>query len=335
MNLTRRHFSLLALSAGLSVGARAAAAGSPTSVKVALDWTPNTNHIGLYVAAAKGFYSAAALAVEILPYGDTGSGALINSRVADFGIIGSVGFFTQKAAGADLRAIYAVVQSETGRLVFSADRKDISRPKDLDGRKYGGFGSAWENALIGTIIRNDGGKGVFDTITLGTSAYDALASGAVDFTLEVSTWEGVEAAIKGLKQQTIRYADYGVPDQQTTLIASSDAYLTANPQAARAFVKATRLGYAYAADHPDEAADIMVKANSDFPIDRPLVRKSMQALIDGHYLRGPDGTVGSINPDKIAAMGAFLFASGILKDDSGKALTAKPDFDSYFSNGYF
>jgi ABC-type nitrate/sulfonate/bicarbonate transport system substrate-binding protein len=70
--------------------------------------------------------------------------------------------------------------------------------------------------LISTIIRHDGGKGNFETVTLGTSAYEALANGSVDFTLEVSTWEGVQAELEGARQRTFRYADYGVPDEHTT-----------------------------------------------------------------------------------------------------------------------
>ena len=53
------------------------------------------------------------------------------------------------------------------RLVFNGDRADIKRPADLDGKTYAGFGSAWENALISSIIRHDGGEGRFDTVTLG------------------------------------------------------------------------------------------------------------------------------------------------------------------------
>jgi ABC-type nitrate/sulfonate/bicarbonate transport system substrate-binding protein len=334
-NLTRRQLFIVSLAAGLVAASRSEAQSPLKKLTISLDWTPNTNHIGLYVARENGLYTAAGLDVQILPYGNTGSGTLIANRVADFGVIGSVGFFTQKAAGADLKAVYGVVQSETGRLVFDASRADINSPKNLDGLKYGGFGSAWENALIGTMIRHDGGKGSFQTITLGTAAYDALASGAVDFTLEVSTWEGVEAELKGLKQRAIRYADYGVPDQQTTLIASSDAYLSANSNIAGAFVKATQLGYGYAADHPDEAADLLVHANADFPIDRALVLASLQALIDGHYLRGSDGDLGLLNSDKINAMGNFLFASGILKDDQGNTLKSRPNFSAYFTNAYF
>jgi ABC-type nitrate/sulfonate/bicarbonate transport system substrate-binding protein len=331
-DLTRRQALLLTLAAGLPLASRAYAA--PQKVTVALDWTVNTNHIGLFVARDKGFYAQAGLQVEILPYGDTGSGTLVSNRIADFGITGAIGLFTQKAADADLRAVYAVVQSETGRVVFNAARSEIRTPKDLDGLTYGGFGSAWENALISTIIRHDSGKGTFETVTLGTSAYEALANGSVDFTLEVSTWEGVQAELQGAKQRTFRYADYGVPDEHTTFIASSEAHLAANPKPASAFVEATRRGYQFAVDHPGEAGDLLIAANKDALTDPALVRASLKALVDGHFLRSETGAIGTIDKAKIDAMGAYLFNAGILRDADGNALKKRPDFAGYFSNGY-
>lgn len=303
-------------------------------VTIALDWTPNTNHIGLYVARELGYYADSGLDVEILPYTDTSAGTLVANHVADFGILGSIGFMTQRAAGADLRVTYAVTQTETGRLVFNADRTDIQSPKDLDGLTYGGFGSAWEDALINSMIRRDGGKGDFETVTLGTSAYEALASGAVDFTLEVYTWEGVKAELDGKVQRSFRYADFGVPDQHTTLIGSSEAYLAANPETAADFISATQRGYAYAVDHPDEAATMLIAANSDTLTDPALIRASLQALIDGHYLRTTDGAIGTIAATKIEAIGQYLFTAGILRDANGMVLTDQPDFSTYFSNDY-
>ena len=89
----------------------------------------NTNHIGLFVARDKGFYAEAGLDVEILPYTDTSAGTLVANRVADFGISGRSSLFTQRAAGADLKAVYAVVQTETGRLVFNADAQRHQEPE--------------------------------------------------------------------------------------------------------------------------------------------------------------------------------------------------------------
>lgn len=326
-----RTFLTFALAASLVA---TPAFAQPVPVTIALDWTPNTNHIGLYVAEAKGFYEEAGLAVDILPYTDTSAGTLVANHVADFGILGSIGLFTQRTAGADLVAAYALVQTETGRLVFKADRQDIQRPRDLDGKIYGGFGSAWETALIGTIIRNDGGTGDFETITLGTSAYEALANDAVDFTLEVYTWEGVKAERDGLAQRAFRYADFGVPDQHTNFIGTTGTYLAEHGDTAKAFIAASQRGYSYAVDHPDEAADILVAANADGLLDRNFVRASLQALIDGDYLRGADGAVGQIDPAKMEAMGNFLFEAGILKDGNGVVVTEKPDFSGYYSNDY-
>ncbi len=323
----------LALGLAVSLAATPALAQS-VPVTIALDWTPNTNHVGLFVAEAKGFYDEAGLDVEILPYSDTSAGTLVANHVADFGILGSISLFTQRAAGADLVAAYALVQTETGRLVFNADRQDIQSPGDLDGKIYGGFGSAWENALIGTIIRHDGGTGDFETVTLGTSAYEALANGAVDFTLEVYSWEGVKAELDGPAQRAFRYADFGVPDQHTNFIGTSDAYLADNAETAKAFIAASQRGYEYAVAHPDEAADILVAANADAALDRDFVRASLQALIDGHYLKAESGAIGTIDPAKMEAVGTFLFEAGILKDGNGAAVTTKPDFTSYYSNAY-
>jgi ABC-type nitrate/sulfonate/bicarbonate transport system substrate-binding protein len=305
-----------------------------TPVSIALDWTPNTNHIGLFVAQAEGYYTEANLDVTILPYSDTAAGTLVANRVADFGIMGSVSLYTQRTAGADLVATFAVTQTETGRVVFNADRTDIQRPADLDGLTYGGFGSDWETALINTIIRYDGGEGAFETVTLGTSAYEALANGAVDFTLEVYTWEGVKAEIEGVAQRAFRYADFGVPDEHTTLIGSSQAYLDANPQAAAAFIAATKRGYAFAVDHPEAAADIIIAANADVLTDRTLIVASLKALVEGHYLRTSDGALGTFDPSKMTAIGAFMFEAGMLKDGNGNRLTTAPDFSNYYTNAY-
>ncbi|OBQ74534.1 ABC transporter substrate-binding protein [Mesorhizobium erdmanii] len=333
IDLTRRQALLLALASSLPLIAGSSRSFAATQkVSVALDWTVNTNHIGLFVARDKGFYHEAGLDVDILPYSDTGAGTLVANRVADFGINGTISLFTQKTAGADLKAVYAVVQSETGRVVFNAARSEIRSPKNLDGLIYGGFGSAWENALISTIIRHDGGKGNFETVTLGTSAYEALANGSVDFTLEVSTWEGIEAELKGVKQRSFVYADYGVPDEHTTLISSSEAYLQANPALASAFVQATRRGYQFAVDHPGEAAALLIAANKDALTNPALIEASLKSLIDGHYLRAKDGALGTMDPAKMDAIGDYLFTAGILRDGDGKILAQRPDFAKYFSN---
>ncbi|WP_454852324.1 ABC transporter substrate-binding protein [Rhizobium binxianense] len=329
--LTRRQTILAAMAATLA-GRSAFAAAAPAKVRIALDWTPNTNHIGIYVAKAKGFYEAAGLDVEILPYADTSAGTLVSNGVAEFGICGEIEIFMQRAAGGDVKMVYGIVQTETGRLIFKGGREDIKSPKDLDGKTYGGFGGAWEDAVISSMIRNDGGQGTFQTVTLGTSAYEAVDNGAVDFTLEVYTWEGIAAQLENRQLGRFHYSDYGVPDEQTTAIASSEAYLKASPEQARAFIQATRQGYAYSVDHLDEACDLLISGSNGALLNTELVKASQKALIDGHFLKSENGAIGTVDPAKAEAIGAFLVEHGILLDANGAALKEKPDFTTYYTN---
>ncbi len=331
MSLRPRHVLAASL---LSMLASASALAEGATVRMALDWTPNTNHVGLYVAEALGYYEEAGIDVEILPYTDTSASLLVANGVADFGILGGTSLFMLGTAGADLVATFAVTQTETGRIVFNADRQDIQRPADLDGKIYAGFGSQWEDILIGDIIRADGGTGDYQTVTLGTSAYEALANGAVDFTLEVYTWEGIKAELDGVEQRRFRYDDFGVPDQHTTLIGSSSAYLAANPDAARAFMAATLRGYSFAADNPDKAAELLVAATEGMLSDPELVKASMRALAEDHYLRSPEGAIGVMDPDKMAATMDYMFERDMLRDADGQVMGERPDPTAFYNNAF-
>ncbi|MBB5517118.1 ABC-type nitrate/sulfonate/bicarbonate transport system substrate-binding protein [Rubricella aquisinus] len=309
-------------------------AAAQEKLSVALDWTPNTNHVGLYVAQAKGWFDEAGLDVDILPYTDTSSGTLVSAGIAEFGILSAVGFHSQRAMDADMTAVMAVVQHETGRLVFNGEREDIQRPADLDGMTYAGFGSAWEEALISTIIRNDGGTGTFDTVTLGTSAYEALANGSVDFTLEVSTWEGVNSVLLNRPQRAFRYADYGVPDQHTTFLGANGTWLEENPDRAAAFIQAAQRGYRFAAHNPQDAAEILIAETAGMLTNPDLVRASMEALVAGGYLQDPGEPVGLIDDTKIANITQFLFDAGILRGPDGRVLDTMPDVTTWYTNAF-
>lgn len=303
-----------------------------TPVSIALDWMLNTNHVGLVVARDRGLYAAEGLRVDLLPYSDTNSAALLAAGTADFAYMTSLGFMSARAGGADLVALWATMQHDAGRLVYDSGNAAITRPADLSGKTYAGFGSAWEDALIGTMIRNDGGDPVWDSVTLGAGAYEALASGAVDFTLEVATWEGVNSTLLGRRQSSFRYADYGIPDQQNGYIGTRRTVLDGDPDLVARFMRATRAGYEWAADHPDEAARILIDAG-DFP-NPALVHGSMQAIVKGGYLRDGAVPVGTIDPARFDAMARFLFDSGVLKNAGGQALQWPGGVSDWFDQGW-
>lgn len=301
-------------------------------VSIALDWTLNTNHIGLIVAREKGYYAEAGLNVDILPYSDTASTALLAAGAVDFAYMTALGFMSAKAGGADITALWVTMQREAGRLVYNSNSTEISRPADLEGKTYAGFGSAWEDALISTMIENDGGTPDYDTVTLGTGAYEALATGAVDFTLEVATWEGVNSELLERKQSHFIYADYGVPEPQGGYIGTQTSMLQSDPKTLQAFMKATAKGYTWAAENSQAAADILIEAGT-FP-NQDLVRGSMRVIDEGDYLTDGVTTVGRIDGDRLTTMAKFLYDSGVLRGTDGQPLVWPGSVSSWFDQSW-
>ena len=74
-----------------------------------LDWTPNTNHTGLYVAKEKGYFKDAGLDVDIkLPPEDSSSDLIINGK-APFGIYFQDSMAKKLDKGAGITAVAAIV----------------------------------------------------------------------------------------------------------------------------------------------------------------------------------------------------------------------------------
>jgi ABC-type nitrate/sulfonate/bicarbonate transport system substrate-binding protein len=226
-----------------------------------------------------------------------------------------------------------VTQTDTGRLVALGDRDDIERPADLDGLVFGGFGAPLYSALAAGTIRGDGGEGEFEEVVLDTGAYEALSQGRIDFTLSVSTWEDIQTDLDGHPYRAFRYQDYGIPEQQSTGIVSSDAYVAEHPEEAAAFVQAVQRGYAYAAENPSEAADILIEANPDtLGAAEELVHRSAELMATDGYLTVEGREIGAADPAAWEEFGDFLVDGGFLTDAEGNVVTEAPDWTEYYTD---
>jgi ABC-type nitrate/sulfonate/bicarbonate transport system substrate-binding protein len=304
--------------------------GSRTTVRFAMDWTPNTNHTGLYVAQQQGWFTDAGLDVQILPYNSTSPDTLVSSGAADFGISFQDSFTVSKAAGGDIVSVLAVLQHWGTAIGMRADRADITSPRDLDGKTYGGFGAAYEVPKMQAIIRAAGGKGDFKTVVLGTSAYEALYAGQVDFTEPFLAWEGIEAELRNEPLKTFAYADYGFPDAYSVIVIGNPGWLKAHPDAAAAFVAALQRGYQLGADDPARGAQLLTDANPGVFTEPELVSRSQEMLAQ-RYLKDAAGKVGTQNVAIWSGFSGFLYDAGVLAGADGKPLTTRPDFATWFT----
>jgi ABC-type nitrate/sulfonate/bicarbonate transport system substrate-binding protein len=304
------------------------------TVRFALDWTPNTNHTGIYVAQANGWYGDAGVDVEILPYGTTTPETLMTAGQADCGISFQDALTFAVAGGAPLVSVMAVLQ-HTAQEVAVLESSPITRPRELDGKTYAGFGYPNEEPTLKSVIQHDGGTGAFKTVTLDTAAYEALYARKADFVITFAAWEGIEAEQRGIKLRTFQFGDYGFPDFYQVVIACDSRWLAKDPDLARAFVGATVRGYEVAADDPDGAAAILVAQNPGVFDGAPgLPVASQRFLAEGGFLKEASSAVGSQTLERWTGYSEFLFDQGLLAGRDGKPLTAAPDYAALFTNDY-
>jgi ABC-type nitrate/sulfonate/bicarbonate transport system substrate-binding protein len=321
-------------SAAPSVSVGPSPSAEPVAVRLALDWTPNTNHTGFFVARHEGWYDAAGIDLRILPYSGTAPETLIGSHQADCGISFQDSMTFAVAAGVNVRSVMAILQRTASEIAVLAD-SGIDRPRQLDGRVYGGFGYPNELPTVKYVIQHDGGTGVFKDVVIDTAAYEALYAKRVDFTIPFTAWEGVEAGLRGIKLRYFAFTDYGFPDFYQVVLACDPQWLAAQPDAARRFVAATVRGFEVAAKDPDAAAATLVAENPGvFDANPELPKASAEFLAKGGYYVDTDGVVGRQTLERWQGYSGFLYDQGLLIDGDGKPLTSPPDYATLFTNDF-
>lgn len=285
---------IVALAAFILAACGGAAPSAPgrelTPVRVGLDWTPNTNHTGLYVARDKGYYRDQGLDVEILGAQEGGTvEQLVAAGKLDFGISFQEAVTYARVEGAPIVSIAAIIQHNTSGFASRAD-EGITRPRDFAGKKYGAFGSPIEQATIKGLMECDGAGDRFNEVEFvdigSTDFFVATERGDVDFVWIFKGWTGIEAEVRGVPLTILMMNDLQcIPDYYTPVLITSERMIAEKPDLVRRFLAATSAGYRFAIEKPDEAADILLKAAPE--LDATLVRRSQQYLASQYQAEAP------------------------------------------------
>ncbi|HLZ24705.1 MAG TPA: ABC transporter substrate-binding protein [Ktedonobacterales bacterium] len=255
---------------------------SPRRVRLAPDWLPNTNHIGFYVAQAKGYYADEGLYLEILPFdGEAMPNRKIVTGDTEFGLMPQQSILTLRARGVDVVSVAALIQPNTTTLAVRAD-SGITRPRELAGRRYASYGTEFEVAMIEAMIVADGGTGAPARVDAEKlDILPALFDGTVDIAWGFYAWEGIQAELRGQALRHFFVAEHGVPKEYFPLLFTTQDYASRESSLVRAFARATGRGYAEAAAHPSVAAELFLASapTSELPdAADALVRRSMTWL---------------------------------------------------------
>lgn len=255
--------------------------GASEKITFVLDWTPNTNHTGLYAALANGYYEEQGLDVEIVQPVEDGAAMMVASGTAQFGIA-CQDTMAPSLIGDDalpIQAVAAILQHNTSGII-SLKETGIDRPANMAGHNYATWQMPVEQAMIKTIVEGDGG--VFEDVEMiPSTAYDvitALQSG-IDAVWVFYGWDGVATSLKGMETNWLDFGQLNPAfDYYTPVIIGNNTFLEENGETAKKFLAATAKGYEFAIEHPQEAADILLKAAPE--LDEEIVRASQQWLCD-------------------------------------------------------
>ena len=295
-----------------------------TPLTVALDWTPNANHVGFYVARARGLYAARGLDVTFrLPDQDAyalSPAKAVLSGAAHFAVAPSetaIAYAT--GADAQLVAVAALLQTDTSAIAALA-ASGVARPRDLDGKRYASYAARFELATVKAMVRADGGRGdLVEVVPPRLACWDEVLAGRADATWIFSPHEGVQAAASGVALAAFRPTDYGVPYGYSPVLLAAPALLAARAADVRGFLAASAEGFAAAAADTDAAADALrAEARHASLADAAFVRASVRAAAPA-YLDAA-GAWGTMDAARWEAFIAFLQREGLLADRQGAPL---------------
>jgi ABC-type nitrate/sulfonate/bicarbonate transport system substrate-binding protein len=300
-------------------------------VSLALNYTLGASHGGLVAADQLGYFKDAGLTVKILPWSSqTRSETLVAAGKTDFAFVASSDdALINFAADRPVKVVMTVTQHDPAIIGVRAD-SPITRPAQLDGKTYGGFGSAKEPLLLQSLIQADGGKGDVKVVTLGTAAYDAVYKGDVDAALFWDYSDAVQAEMVGRALRYFRFHDFGLPDQYGDLIMVNSDYLAGHEETTKKLLAALVKGYAYELAHPKEVAEMLVKA--DPSADLAFTTKSVEAF--NKTLAAADGSIGTMDINVWKTRGDYWIDHGFLVDEAGEKLTKTIDYTKYVTNAY-
>ncbi len=252
-----------------------------TPITVMLDWTPNTNHTGLYVAKAKGYYKEQGLKVDIIQPTEGGTAQLIAAGKAQFGISYQEEVTNARSSNIPIVSIAAIIQHNTSGFA-SPKEKNITTPKDFEGKSYGGWGSPSEKATIQSIMEKynaDVNKVKF--VDAGSADFFTVTKRDVDFEWIYYGWTGIEAEIRNFPINYIPEKDIAPElDYYTPVIITNEKYIKEHPDVIKKFMAATAKGYEYAIKNQEDAANTLLSQVSG--MDKELVLKS-QAWLSKQY----------------------------------------------------
>jgi NitT/TauT family transport system substrate-binding protein len=237
--------------------ATAARADEKKTVRLALQWYPQTQFAGYYMAKEKGFYAANGLNVEIL-HGDADNDSVdrVISGQAEFATAFLSTAMERWSKGAPLVNIAQIVHRSALMLVARKD-SGIKTISDLEGARIGTWGETFQLQPESLFLREN----LHVTFVRQSPSFELFMRGGLDATLAMWYNEYHLLIAYGLnpdEMTTFLFSDLNL-NQPEDGIYCLESTLEQSPETAAALVRASVQGWEYAFAHPEETVDILLE----------------------------------------------------------------------------
>jgi len=249
-------------------------------IKVVLDWTPNTNHTGLYVALEKGYFKEEGLDVTIIQPGQNSSEQIVASGNAQFGVSYQESVIHACIQDVPLVSLAAIIQHNTSGFA-SLKSMNITRPKDFEGKRYGSSGWPTELEIVRSVMQADSANYENVKVLQGVTDFFSTIGKNADFEWIYWGWDGVEAQRRGIELSYIPVRDLNpVFDYYTPVLITNRKAIEADPELVKAFMRAVAKGYNHTIQNPKDAADILMKQVPELATNKEQIYRSLDYLKD-------------------------------------------------------
>ena len=252
-------------------------AGAQDEIVFTPQWTAQAQFAGYYVAEAKGFYREAGVKVRIEhPSVTQPAMARLRAGECQATTLQLCQALEIVDAGIPLVNILQTSMNNAMVIVSARDKDPLSQKGARVGIWSVGFGQL---AICMSIKDHLDYQWV--RIAQGVNLFVA---GALDATLAMSYneyYQLIQAGMDISDKAVYRFCDHGYNVQEDGVYMTREYYQT-HRQQARKFAEASRRGWEWAAQHPDEALDIVMKYVDR---DRIATNRTLQRLMLKEVLR--------------------------------------------------
>jgi putative hydroxymethylpyrimidine transport system substrate-binding protein len=301
----------LSFAAGCGGGDRAGGSGEPFSV--ALDFYVNPDHVGIFTALDRGYFTDAGL--DVSPRVPSDPSAPIRQVAAgrvDLAVSYEPEVVLARDQGLPVTAVAALVPRPLTALI-SLPSAGISRPADLAGKTIATAGIPYQADFLAQILSR-GGLSLDDVtqVDVGLGLLPALLSGRADAMLGgFLNVEGVDLAERGRDPRVVAVDRLGIPIyDELVLVAGSDR-VASDPEPIRDFIAALERGTRAAVDDPAGAAEAVLDAGEG--LDPKLTRAEVERTLPLLVPRGDSRPYGYMDPDEWERFAAFFADRGLIE----------------------